>query len=137
MKLKIPGLSVEVVVTLVPKPLSSPWKSTVRGLLMLVVISALSTWCGIGVFDRYACTPITKTYYAGDLLGSDGAPVATELSRFAERLKSSAPRDIWSSRNRSITPFFLSASLVVRDSKSGHQRVSDWLRKQRSIQPKR
>src|SRR5262245_51738914 len=102
MKLKIPGLSVEVVVTPVPKPPAARWKSTVRGLLLLVMISALCMWCGIWVFDRYARAPITKTYYVGDLLDSDGAQVATELPRFAERLESSAPRDIWSSRNRSV-----------------------------------
>src|SRR5690349_12881505 len=110
---------------------------SVRGILIVILISALSAWYGIGVFDRYAPTPITKTYYAGDLLGPDGAQVATDLLRFAELLKISTPGDMWSSRNRSITPFYLSAGLILRDSSSGHQRVADWLRKQRSIQSNR
>src|SRR3954464_3080365 len=104
MKLDIPGLPFEVVVTAVRKSPASRWKLSVRGLLMWVMISAISTWCGIGIFDRYVCTLITKVYYVGDLVHPDSAQVATELPRFAELLKSSTPRDMWSSRNRSVKP---------------------------------
>jgi hypothetical protein len=134
MKLNIPSFPVEVVVTLVRKPPASRWKLSVRGLLIIIVVAALSTWGGLGVFDHYVCTPITKVYYVGDLLHPDAAQEAADLPKLAELLKSEAPRDMWSSRNRSVTPFFLSASLIVRDSNSGHQRVADWLRKHRSIE---
>jgi hypothetical protein len=137
MRLEVPGIPFELVVNVVRKPPASRWKCSVRGLLMLVVISAFSTWCGILVFDRYACKDYSKSYYVGDLVHLDSPQqMATELPKFAELLKSSTPPDRWSSRNRSITPFFLSVSLIVRDSESGHQRVADWLRERRTAESK-
>ena len=134
MKLGIPGFPFEVVVTLVRKPSALRWRLSLRGLLLSVMFATIFTWCGIGVFDRYAYTTITQTYYVGDLLPRNSAQLAAELPRVAELLKCSATRDMWSSRNRSITPFPLSLSLIVSDSKSGHQRVADWPRKQREEQ---
>ena len=131
MKLGIPGFPFEVVVTVIRKPPASRWRLSLRGLLLLVMFATIFTWCGIGVFDRYAYTTITKTYNVGDLLPLDSAHVATDLPKFAELLNSSTPHDIWSSRNRSVRPFSDSASLIVSDSKSGHQLVEDWLRKLR------
>jgi hypothetical protein len=120
----------------------------------MVMFLTIFTWFGIRVFDRYAYTTITQTYfvgdllprdsaqlrtelskfYVGDLLPRDSAQLRTELSKFAELLKSSATHDIWSSRNRSVTPFSLSLSLIVSDSRSGHQQVAAWLRKRREEQ---
>jgi hypothetical protein len=134
MKLGIPGFPFEVVVALIRKPSALRWRLSLRGLLLLVMFATIFTWCVIGVFDRYAFTTITQMYYVGDLLPRSSAQLAAELPRFAELLKSSATHDMWSSRNRSVTPFPLSLSLIVSDSKSGHQRVADWLRKQREEQ---
>jgi hypothetical protein len=134
MKLSIPGCPFEVIATMVSKPPGSRWKLSVRELAVLVVIAALSTWCGIGIFDRYSRTMITKSYYVGDLLHPEGSQAASDLNKFAELVKSSVSRDLWSSRNRSIIPFYLSKSVIVRDSNAGHQRVANWLYKQRLIQ---
>jgi hypothetical protein len=134
MKLGIPGFPFEVVVTVIRKPPDSRWRLSLRGLLLLVMFATIFTWCGIGVFDRYAYTTITQTYYVGDVLPRNSAQPATELSKFAELLRSSVGHDMWSSRNRSVTPFLLSLSLVVSDSKPGHQRIADWLRTQREEQ---
>jgi hypothetical protein len=132
MKLGIPGFPFEVVVTLIRKPSALRWRLSLRGLLLL--FATIFTWCGIGVFDRYAYTTIIQTYYVGDLLPRNSAQFSAEVPRIAELLKSSATHDIWSSRNRSITPFPLSLSLIISDSKSGHQQVADWLRKRREEQ---
>jgi hypothetical protein len=151
MNLGIPGFPFEMVVTVIRKPQVSRGKFSLRGLLLLVMFLTTFTWYGLRVFDRYAYTTITQTYYVGDLLPRDSAQLRTELSKFyvgdllprdfaqlrtelskfAELLKSSATHDIWSSRNRSVTPFSPSLSLTVSDSRSGHQQVADWLRKRR------
>jgi hypothetical protein len=135
MTLSIPGLPFEVVVTLSRKPPAAQWRLSLKGLLLFVMFAAIFTWSGIGVFDRYFDTTITKTYYVGDLLPRSSAQVGTDLAKFGDQLKISVPHDIWSSRNRSVTPFFPSVSLIVRDSTSGHQRIADWLRKQREWKP--
>jgi hypothetical protein len=119
MKLAIPGFPFEMVVTLIRKPSALRWRLSMRGLLLLVMFATIFTWCGIGVFDRYAYTTITQMYYVGDVLPLNSAQLAPELPRFAELLKSSATHDIWSSRNRSITPFPISLSLIVSDSNPG------------------
>jgi hypothetical protein len=134
MNLSIPGFPFEMVVTVIRKPQVSRGKLSLRGLLLLVMFLTIFTWFGIRVFDRYAYTTITQTYFVGDLLPRDSAQLRTELSKFAELLKSSATHDIWSSRNRSVTPFSVSLSLIVSDSRSGHQQVADWLRKRREEQ---
>ena len=100
MNLSIPGFPFEIVVTVIRKPQVSRGKLSLTGLLLSVMFLTIFTWCGIRVFDRYAYTTIIQTYYVGDLLPRDSAQVRTELSKFAELLKSSAPHDIWSSRNR-------------------------------------
>jgi hypothetical protein len=140
MNLSIPGFPFEMVVTVIRKPQVSRGKLSLRGLLLLVMFLTIFTWYGLRVFDRYAYTTITQMYYVGDLLPRDyvadllpcdSAQVRTELSKFAELLKSSAPHDIWSSRNRSVTPYSLPLCLIVSDSRSGHQQVADWLLKRR------
>ena len=98
-----------------------------------MLISALLTWCGIGLFDYYARIPVTKIYWVDDLVrpASPSARVS-DLSALAELLKSSAAPDFWSTRNRIITPLD-HTSIKIIDSESGHKQIAAWLANRRLL----
>jgi len=90
MKLNIPGFPFEVVVTLVRKPPAFRWKLSVRGLLIIVMVAALFTWCGLGVFDpginalsiltRILPQPLFVTAAKLSFPANRAAPIAARLS---------------------------------------------------------
>jgi hypothetical protein len=134
MKLNIPCSPFEINVTVARKP-DTPWgRLGLRGLMILVAIAAFCAWLAPGILDRYAGSRSAKTYSVGDLI-APGAVVSAELPRLAATLKSAVGRDLWSSRDREIIPFFLSQSLIIRDTEAGHKRVEAWLQQQRSRLP--
>lgn len=133
MKVNIPGLPFEIVIIGVRKPPGTRWRIGVKGLLILVLISALLTWYGIGLFDHYARIPITKRYWVDDLLRpASPSARAPELAALAESLKSSVAPDFWSSRNRVITPSDYTY-IKVMDSESGHKHIAAWLANRRLL----
>lgn len=112
---------------------------TLRRILILIGIVAILLGTGRWAYRRFAGPVFTKIYYVGDLMRPDGdirtpATVA-ELNEQAALLKSAVTPDEWSWSNRSVTPSDLrSFSLVVRQSKDGHQQVADWFRHRRDRQ---
>jgi hypothetical protein len=108
---------------------------TIRQLLVLIAILGILLGVGKWAHDRYGGQTFVKTYYVGDLIRHDGqtgvSPTIGDLSEQAAILKSSVTPDVWWLSTRSVTPFFLSKSLIVRQTEWGHQQVADWLRQQR------
>jgi len=106
---------------------------------MLAVIAILAAILGVGrwVYDRYASRTVTITYYVGDLIrpavGGGGTAGLNGLPAQALLLKASVTPDAWRWGTRSVTPFYLSQSLIVRHTEAGHLEVQAWLRRQRAV----
>jgi hypothetical protein len=104
-------------------------------MLILIAILAILLRAGQWTYDRYGRPKYTQTYYIWDLLRLDGRmdiPVTLgEVSEQASLLTSSVTPDVWWFRTGSVTPFFLSKSLIVRHTATGHQQVAEWLRRRR------
>jgi hypothetical protein len=116
-------------------------KFTIVQMLALIAILAILLGVGQWVYDRYGRTTVTKTYYIGDLIRSEGQngvnPAMAEFSEQAALLKSSVTPDVWWLGTRSVTPFPLSTSLIVRHTEAGHQEVAEWLRQRRRLRDAR
>lgn len=99
-----------------------------------IAVVALLAWGGklMAVRQGYGAT-YSMTYYVGDLLPPRSGPLTeNEMTSVVVPLKTSVPRDGWSSGERSVTPFFLTSSVIVRDTKAGHAQIRAWLDQRRS-----
>lgn len=105
---------------------------TIRQLLVLIAILAILLAAGQLAYDRYGGQTLVKTYYVGDLIRPGGQTgVSPTMPELAAILKFSVTPDVWWFRTGSVTPFFLSKSLIVRHTAAGHQQVAEWLRQRR------
>lgn len=100
---------------------------TLLGMTLLVEILAVALAVGQWAKERMATPTVPRTYYVGALLEppvngkhDNGSRALTNL---ASRLKWSVTPDAWWLWGHTVTPFYLSQSLIVRTSEGGHQRV--------------
>jgi hypothetical protein len=136
MKVRIPLIPLAVGLEQRPLEPFSP-RFTLRTLLTVVALLAVLLGTGRWAYYRYINQTITKTYYIGDLIRPDGQigvyPTMAELSAQAVLLKSSVTPDVWWFGTRSVTPFPVSMSLIIRHTEAGHQQVAEWLRERRTF----
>lgn len=120
-----------------PEPRKPRRVFSIRVLMLLVLIAALPSMYGKHLLDQKRHTLRTETYYVNDLVPvnekPENHPDHSQLNQLAATVKAEAPKDPWLKGSRSITPFFLNNSLIVRDSEIGHQHVAEWLKKRRSL----
>ena len=114
---------------------------TIRTMLTVIALLAVSLALGRWAYFRYANPGITKIYYVGDLMGvtagmlrsSGGIPaqIKSKLAEEALDLKSSITPDAWWFGTRSVKPFPAAMSLVVVHTTEGHQQVASWMKQRR------
>lgn len=110
---------------------------TLRRVMILVAAMAFATWYWVLELKQRSASSIAIVYPVADLVGrADLGPRFGDLNGVAGAVLKDVPGDRWSPRPRSITPFFLSRSLIVRNSPSGHELVARHLKALRTRPPK-
>jgi hypothetical protein len=114
---------------------------TIRRMLVVIALLAVSLELGQRAYFRYASPGIIQTYYVGDLMGvtgdmlrsADGVPVQlkAKLPEEAIFLKSSITPDVWRFGTRSVNPFPAAMGLVVTHTTEGHRQVASWMKQRR------
>ena len=121
----------------------SQLRFTIRQMLALTAIVAVSLVSGQLAYDRYFREGTTRGYYVGDLIGvtaemlrQPGGGIAAqltaaELPRQAAILRSSITPDVWWFGTRSVNPSPPTMCLVVRHTEEDHQQVAAWFKQRR------
>lgn len=135
MKIRVPCLPVVLEVSLRHEPRTLRPRLSIRGLLLLVLISAVASWFGVGAYERYCVVRSTRTYPVADLVAQNGGRPDANLAKLSSELRDETAQGWWPVRDAEIRVFPLSLSIIVRDTAVGHQQVKNWLDKRRSARP--
>jgi hypothetical protein len=110
---------------------SRRWRISVGSLMLAIVVVALLVWGGKEVaMRRKLGTEFTRTYPVGDLL-SGPASITSEMEAISKTLTSSVAPDEWWPGHRTVTPFPMTLTVIIRDTEEGHDRVRSWLQERR------
>lgn len=108
---------------------------SVRAMMAAVAVVALVMGAVVFCYDRYVSVGVNKAYFVGDLIPEeDREKIGDALPALGKQFQASVTPDVWWSPRRRVTPFFMSQSLIIRHSESGHRQIAAWLQGQRASQ---
>ena len=114
------------------------FRFTLRRLMVVVLVMAVVCTAVVSRLRDQARVRMTRTYPVRDLIGRvDLDPRFTTLHGVTAAVVNDTPDDRWAPEPRSVTPFFLGGSLIVRDNGGGHRLVAEYLERVRSRRPPR